>query len=192
VVAIEFLEKEYNELVNNVKEYIQERLSSDVKIMKPYDKMRDELNVDNMRDETKNRFDWWVTYFEGHMEIKMSCETPYHVEDVDGYWRLLFFQQEDLKADDLFSRYMNRLLSDLGMSFGTVDEPLSFSNFIKWYDESEYEDAHRNLNFALMRIFILRTKELQNLVDTSKKFQAYIDDNAKRTCYEMVFEGGLS
>ena len=48
MVTIEFLEKEYNELVNNVKEYIQERLSSDVKIMKPYDKMRAELNVDNM------------------------------------------------------------------------------------------------------------------------------------------------
>lgn len=78
------------------------------------------------------------------------------------------------------------------MSFGTVDEPLSFSNFIKWYDESEYEDAYRNLNFALMRAFILRTKELQNLVNTSKKFQAYIDDNASRTCHEMVFEGGLS
>ena len=43
MVTIEFLEKEYNELVNNVKKYIQERLSSDVKIMKPYDKMRAEL-----------------------------------------------------------------------------------------------------------------------------------------------------
>lgn len=53
MVTVETLEKQYNELVHKVQEFIQERISTDVKIMKPFEQLRKELHVDMMRDDSK-------------------------------------------------------------------------------------------------------------------------------------------
>lgn len=42
------LESKYDELVNAARELVKARESSDVKIVKPYDELRDELHVVNM------------------------------------------------------------------------------------------------------------------------------------------------
>lgn len=71
MVTVETLEKEYNELVHKVQKFTQERLSSDVKIMKPFKQLREELHVDMMRNDSKKRFELWVLFYTGVIRTRV-------------------------------------------------------------------------------------------------------------------------
>ena len=56
MVTVETLEKQYNDLIKDVTDFVQARLESDVKVEKSFDKLRDDLHVDMMTDMSKRRF----------------------------------------------------------------------------------------------------------------------------------------
>lgn len=58
MVTVETLEKQYNDLIKDVCDFVQTRLESDIKVEKPFDKLRGELHVDMMTDTSKRRFGW--------------------------------------------------------------------------------------------------------------------------------------
>lgn len=57
MVTIEMLEKQYNELVDKMINFVQKRVETDVKIEKPVDQLREELHVDMMYDTLKMRME---------------------------------------------------------------------------------------------------------------------------------------
>lgn len=58
MVTTETLEKQYDELLDKMINFVQKRVETDVKIEKPFDQLREELHVDMMYDTSKNRFEW--------------------------------------------------------------------------------------------------------------------------------------
>lgn len=188
MVTVEFLEKEYNELVHKVQEFIKERLNSDVKIMKPFKQLRKELHVDMMRDDSKKRFELWVLFYTGVIRTRVWEETTFLVETHDDYWRLLLFRDEKLYSDDLFNSYMHRVLCNLGMTFnfGTVDSPLSFGGFRKSYKLTD-DELHATLVVAKAKIDEMMTSDLVALVEFSNKLNTVIETRAKESCCDYVF-----
>lgn len=188
MVTVEFLEKEYNELVHKVQEFIKERLSSDVKIMKPFKQLRKELHVDMMRDDSKNRFELWVLFYSGVIHTRVWGETTFLMETHDDYWRLVLFRDEKLYSDGLFNSYMNRVLCSLGMTFnfGTVDSPLSFGEFRKACKLTD-DELHATLVVAKAKIDEMRTSDLVVLVEFSNKLNTVIETRAKESCCDYVF-----
>ena len=77
------LEKQYNELVDKMINFVQKRVETDVKIEKPFDQLREELHVDMMYDTSKNRFEWWTVKFDGEVQLEGSFGTPYFIESTD-------------------------------------------------------------------------------------------------------------
>lgn len=57
MVELVTLEKQYNDLIKDVSDFVQVRVESDVKVEKPFEKLRDELHVDMMTDMSKRRFE---------------------------------------------------------------------------------------------------------------------------------------
>lgn len=188
MVTVEFLEKEYNELVHKVQEFIKERLNSDVKIMKPFKQLRKELHVDMMRDDSKNRFELWVLFYSGVIHTRVWGETTFLVETHDDYWRLLLFRDEKLYSDGLFNSYMNRVLCNLGMTFdfGTVDSPLSFGEFRKACKLTDNE-LYDTLLIAKAKIEQMLNSDLVALIDFSNKLNTVIESRAKESCCDYVF-----
>lgn len=188
MVTVEFLEKEYNELVHKVQEFIQERLSSDVKIMKPFEQLRKELHVDMMRDDSKKRFELWVLFYTGVIHTRVWGETTFLVETHDDYWRLVLFKDEKLYSDGLFNSYMNRVLCSLGMTFnfGTVDSPLSFDEFRKSCELTDNE-LYDTLLIAKAKIEQMLNSDLVALIDFSNKLNTVIESRAKESCCDYVF-----
>lgn len=188
MVTVEFLEKEYNELVHKVQEFIQERLNSDVKIMKPFEQLRKELHVDMMRDDSKKRFELWVLFYTGVIHTRVWGETTFLMETHDDYWRLVLFKDEKLYSDGLFNSYMNRVLCSLGVTFdfGTVDSPLSF---VKFREACELTDdkLYDTLAVAKAKIEQMRHSDLVALVDFSNKLNTLVKTRAKESCCDYVF-----
>ena len=188
MVTVEFLEKEYNELVHKVQEFIKERLNSDVKIMKPFKQLRKELHVDMMRDDSKKRFELWVLFYSGVIHTRVWGETTFLVETHDDYWRLVLFRDEKLYSDGLFNSYMNRVLCNLGMTFdfGMVDSPLSFGEFRKACKLTD-DELHDTLVVAKAKIDKMMTSDLVVLVEFSNKLNTVIETRAKESCCNYVF-----
>lgn len=188
MVRVETLEKHYNELVHKVQEFIQERISTDVKIMKPFKQLRKELHVDMMRDDSKNRFELWVLFYTGVIHTRVWGETTFLVETHDDYWRLVLFRDEKLYSDGLFNSYMNRVLCNLGMTFnfGTVDSPLSFGEFRKSCKLTN-DELHDTLVVAKAKIDEMMTSDLVVLVEFSNKLNTVIETRAKESCCDYVF-----
>lgn len=188
MVTVETLEKQYNELVHKVQEFIQERISTDVKIMKPFEQLRKELHVDMMRDDSKKRFELWVLFYTGVIHTRVWGETTFLMETHDDYWRLVLFRDEKLYGDGLFNSYMNRVLCSLGMkfNFGTVDSPLSFDEFRKACKLTDNE-LHDTLVAAKDKIDEMKTFDLVALVEFSNKLNTVIKTRAKESCCDYVF-----
>lgn len=188
MVTVETLEKEYNELVHEVQKFTQERLNSDVKIMKPFDQLHEELHVYMMRDDSKKRFELWVLFYTGVIHTRVWGETTFLVETHDDYWRLVLFRDEKLYSDGLFNSYMNRLLCRLGMTFnfGTVDSPLSFDEFRKSCELTDNE-LYDTLLIAKAKIEQMLNSDLVALIDFSNKLNTVIKTRAKESCCDYVF-----
>ena len=86
MVDVKTLEKQYNDLIRDVRDFVQARLESDVKVDKPFDKLREELHVDMMTDLSRSRFEWWTIGYDGDIQLKGNFETPYFVESADNYF----------------------------------------------------------------------------------------------------------
>lgn len=85
MVELETLEKQYNGLIKDVSAFVQVRVDSDVKVKKPFEKLRDELHVDTMTDMSKRRFEWWTIEYNDNIQLKGNFETPYFVESADNF-----------------------------------------------------------------------------------------------------------
>lgn len=188
MVTVETLEKQYNELVSTARELVQARESSDAKIMKPYDKLRAELHVDMMRDDSKKRFELWVLFYTGVIHTRVWGETTFLVETHDDYWRLVLFRDEKLYSNDLFNSYMNRVLCGLGRTFEfrTVESPLSFDEFRKACALTDTE-LHDKLAVAKAKIGEMMTCDLVVLVEFSNKLNTVIETGAKESCCDYIF-----
>ena len=188
MVTVETLEKEYNELVHKVQKFTQERLSSDVKIMKPYDELRDELHVVNMDKTSQERFDWWKIEYNAMIHKRVWSDTPFTVERHMDYWRVVLFKDEKLYSDDLFTSYMNRVLCGLGMTFdfGTVDSPLSFSEF-REACELTADKLYATLAVAKAKIEQMLHSDLVALIDFSNKLNTLVATRAKESCCDYIF-----
>lgn len=188
MVTVETLEKQYNELVHKVQEFIQERLSSDVKIMKPFEQLRKELHVDMMRDDSKKRFELWVLFYTGVIHTRVWGETTFLMETHDDYWRLVLFKDEKLYSDGLFNSYMNRVLCSLGMTFNfsTVDTPLNFGEFRKSCKLTD-EELYDIFAVGKAKIDEMITSDLVVLVEFSNKLNTVIEARAKESCCDYVF-----
>lgn len=188
MVTVEFLEKEYNELVHKVQEFIQERISTDVKIMKPFKQLREELHVDMMRDDSKKRFELWVLFYTGVIHTRVWGETTFLMETHDDYWRLVLFRDEKLYSDGLFNSYMNRVICSLGITFnfGTMDSPLSFNEFRKLCKLTD-DELHDTLVVAKAKIDEMMTSDLVVLVEFSNKLNTVIEMRAKESCCDYIF-----
>lgn len=188
MVTVETLEKQYNELVHKVQEFIQERISTDVKIMKPFKQLRKELHVDMMRDDSKKRFELWVLFYTGVIHTRVWGETTFLVETHDDYWRLVLFKDEKLYSNDLFNSYMNRVLCSLGTTFdfGMVNSPLSFDEFRKSCALND-DELHDTLVVAKSKIEQMLNSDLVVLIDFSNKLNTVIETRAEESCCDYVF-----
>lgn len=188
MVTVETLEKQYNELVHKVQEFIQERISTDVKIMKPFEQLRKELHVDMMRDDSKKRFEFWVLFYTGVIHTRVWGETTCLLETHDDYWRLVLFRDEKLYSDDLFNSYMNRVLCSLGMTFnfGTVDSPLSFGEFREACELTD-DKLYDTLAVAKAKIKQIQHSDLVALIDFSNKLNTLVETRAKESCCDYIF-----
>lgn len=77
MVEVKTLEKQYNDLIKDVSDFVRARVESDVKVEKPFDKLRDELHVDMMTDTSERRFGWWMIEYDGDIQLKGNFETPF-------------------------------------------------------------------------------------------------------------------
>ena len=182
------LESKYDELVSVASELVQVRESSDVKIMKPYDELRDELHVVNMDKVSQERFDWWKIEYNAMIHKRVWDDTPFTVERQMDYWRVVLFKDEKLYSDDLFNSYMSRVLCGLGMTFnfGTVETPLSFSEFRKACEltDDEWDDT---LTIAKAKIEQMLHSDLVALIDFSNKLNILVKTRAKESCCDYIF-----
>lgn len=182
------LESKYDELVNAARELVQARESSDVKIVKPYDELRDELHVVNMDKTSQERFDWWKIEYNAMIHKRVWDDTPFTVERHMDYWRVVLFKGEKLYSDDLFNSYMNRVLCSLGMTFdfGTVDSPLSFDEF-RMACELTDDELYDTLTIAKAKIEQMLHSDLVALIDFSNKLNTLVETRAKESCCDYVF-----
>lgn len=181
-------ESKYDELVSAVSELVQLRESSDVKIMKPYDELRDELQVVNMDKTSQERFDWWKIEYNAMIHKRVWDDTPFTVERHMDYWRVVLFKDEKLYSDDLFTSYMNRVLCSLGMTFnfGTVDSTLSFGEFRKACELTD-DELYDTLTIAKAKIEEMLHSDLVALIDFSNKLNTLVETRAKESCCDYVF-----
>ena len=188
MVTLEILEKQYDELVGAVSELVQLRESSDVKIMKPYDELRDELHVVNMGKVSQERFDWWKIEYNAMIHKRVWDDTPFIVERQMDYWRVVLFKDEKLYSDDLFNSYMNRVLCSLGMTFdfGTVDSPLSFGEFREACELTD-DELYDSLTVAKAKIEQMLHSDLVALIDFSNKLNTLVKTRAKESCCDYIF-----
>lgn len=188
MVEVKTLETQYDELVNAASELVQVRESSDVKIMKPYDELRDELHVVNMDKTSQERFDWWKIEYNAMIHKRVWGDTPFTVERHMDYWRVVLFKDEKLYSDDLFNSYMNRVLCSLGMTFefGTIDSLLSFGEFRKRckLDDNELYDT---LVVAKLKIEQMLNSDLVALINFSNKLRTLVETKAKESCCDYIF-----
>lgn len=182
------LESKYDELVSAARELVKARESSDVKIVKPYDELRDELHVVNMDKTSQERFDWWKIEYNAMIHKRVLDDTPFTVERHMDYWRVVLFKDEKLYDDDLFTSYMNRVLCSLGMTFnfGTVDSPLSFGEFREACELTD-DELYDTLAIAKARIEQLLHSDLVALIDFSNKLNTLVKTRAKESCCDYIF-----
>ena len=187
-MTVKTLEKQYDELVNAASELVQARESSDVKIMKPYDELRDELHVVNMDKVSQERFDWWKIEYNAMIHKRVWDDTSFTVERQMDYWRLVLFKDEKLYSDDLFTSYMSRVLCGLGMTFdfGTVDSPLSFVEFRKACKLTD-DELYDTLAVAKAKIEQMLNSDLVALIDFSNKLNTLVETRAKESCCDYIF-----
>lgn len=182
------LESKYDELVSVASELVHVRESSDVKIMKPYDGLRDELHVVNMDKVSQERFDWWKIEYNAMIHKRVWDDTPFTVERQMDYWRVVLFKDEKLYSDDLFNSYMSRVLCGLGMTFnfGTVETPLSFSEFRKACELTD-DELYDTLTIAKAKIEQMLHSDLVALIDFSNKLNILVKTRAKESCCDYIF-----
>lgn len=182
------LESKYDELVSAARELVQGRENSDVKIMKPYNELRDELHVVNMDKVSQERFDWWKIEYNAMIHKRVWGDTPFTVERHMDYWRVVLFKDEKLYSDDLFNSYMNRVLCGLGMTFnfGTVETPLSFSEFRKACELTD-DELYDTLTIAKANIEQMLHSDLVALIDFSNKLNILVKTRAKESCCDYIF-----
>lgn len=182
------LESKYDELVSAARELVQGRENSDVKIMKPYDELRDELHVVNMDKVSQERFDWWKIEYNAMIHKRVWDDTSFTVERHMDYWRVVMFKDEKLYGDDLFDSYMNRVLCSLGMTFnfGTVETPLSFSEFRKACELTD-DELYDTLTIAKAKIEQMLHSDLVALIDFSNKLNTLVKTRAKESCCDYIF-----
>lgn len=189
MVELVTLEKQYNGLIKDVSAFVQVRVDSDMKVTKPFEKLRDELHVDMMTDMSKRRFEWWMVGYDGDIQLKGNFETPYIVESANNFWRLILFRDEKVDSENLFGYYTNKVLSPTKtmFAFGTMESPLSFSTFIKSFKEDEYEDLHDILWLASLQVRKLKENDLPWLLQASDMLKSYVDRTASESCFDFVF-----
>lgn len=190
MVEVKTLEKQYNDLIKDVSDFVRAREESDIKVEKPFDKLRDELHVDMMTDTSKRRFGWWMIEYDGDIQLKGNFETPYFVESTDKFWRLILFKGEKVDSENLFGDYMNKVLSTSKtlFAFGTMDSPLSFNTFIQSFYEDDYDELHDILWLASLQLRKLKEKDLPWLLQASDMLKSYVDRTASESCFDFVFE----
>lgn len=189
MVELVTLEKQYNDLIKDVSDFVQVRVESDVKVEKPFEKLRDELHVDMMTDTSKRRFGWWMIEYDGDIQLKGNFETSYFVESADKFWRLILFKGEKVDSENLFGDYMNKVLSPSKtlFAFGTMDSPLSFNTFIQSFYEDDYDELHDILWLASLQVRKLREHDLSWLLQASDMLKSYVDRTASESCFDFVF-----
>lgn len=182
------LESKYDELVSAARELVQGRENSDVKIMKPYNELRDELHVVNMDKVSQERFDWWKIEYNAMIHKRVWGDTPFTVERHMDYWRVVLFTDEKLYSDDLFNSYMSRVLCGLGMTFnfGTVETPLSFSEFRKACELTD-DELYDTLTIAKAKIEQMLHSDLVALIDFSNKLNILVKTRVKESCCDYIF-----
>lgn len=182
------LESKYDELVSAARELVQGRENSDVKIMKPYNELRDELHVVNMDKVSQERFDWWKIEYNAMIHKRVWGDTPFTVERHMDCWRVVLFKDEKLYSDDLFNSYMSRVLCGLGMTFnfGTVETPLSFSEFRKACELTD-DELYDTLTIAKAKIEQMLHSDLVALIDFSNKLNILVKTRAKESCCDYIF-----
>lgn len=189
MVELVTLEKQYNDLINDVSTFVQVRVESDVKVEKPFEKLRRELHVDMMTDTSKRHFGWWTIEYDGDIQLKGNYETPYFVESADKFWRLILFKGEKVDSENLFGDYMNKVLSSTKIlfAFGTMDSPLRFNTFIQSFKEEDYDELHDILWLASLQVRKLIEHDLSYLLQASDMLTSYVDRTARESCFDFVF-----
>lgn len=188
MVELVTLEKQYNDLIKDVSDFVQVRVESDVKVEKPFEKLRDELHVDMMTDMSKSRFELWTIGYDGDIQLKGNFETPYFVESAGNFWRLILFRDEKVDSENLFGYYMNKILSPSKtlFAFGTMDSPLSFATFIQSFKE-DYDELHDILCLASLQVRKLKENDLPWLLQASDMMKSYVGRTARESCFDFVF-----
>ena len=189
MVELVTLEKQYNDLIKDVSDFVQVRVESDVKVEKPFEKLRDELHVDMMTDTSKRRFGWWTIEYDGDIQLKGNFETPYFVESADEFWRLILFKGEKVDSENLFGDYMNKVLSPSKtlFAFGTMDSPLSFNTFIQSFYEDDYDELHDILWLASLQVRKLKENDLPWLMQASNMLKSYVGRTSSESCCDFIF-----
>lgn len=189
MVEVKILEKQYTDLIKDVRDFVQTRLESDIKVEKPFEKLRDELHVDMMTDMSKSRFEWWTIGYDGDIQLKGNFETPYFVESADNFWRLTLFRYEKVDSENLFSFYMNEVLSSTKtlFAYGSMDLPLSFNTFVRAFKEDEYDELHDILWLASLQVRELKENDLPWLLQASDMLKSYVDSTVRELCCDFVF-----
>lgn len=189
MVEVKTLEKQYNDLINDVSTFVQVRVESDVKVEKPFEKLRRELHVDMMTDTSKRHFGWWMIEYDDSIQLKGNFETPYFVESADNFWRLILLRDEKVDSENLFGYYMNKILSSTKtlFAFGTMESPLQFNTFIQSFKEDEYEELHDILWLASLQVRKLREHDLSWLLQASDMLKSYVERTSRESCCDFIF-----
>ena len=142
-----------------------------------------------MTDMSKRRFEWWTIEYDDDIQLKGNFETPYFVESMDGLWRLILFKDEKLDSENLFSNYMNRVLSPTKTlrAFGTMDSPLRFNTFIQSFKEEDYDELHDILWLASLQVRKLREHDLSWLLQASDMLKSYVERTSRESCCDFIF-----
>ena len=191
MVELVTLEKQYSDLIKDVRDFVQTRLESDIKVEKPFDKLRGDLHVNMMTDMSKRRFERWTIEYDDNIQLKGNFETPYFVESNDNFWRLILFRDEKVDSENLFGYYMNKVLSPTKtlFAFGTMESPLQFNTFIQSFKEDEYDEIHGILWLASLQVCKLKENDLPWLMQASDMLKSYVGRTASKSCCDFVFEG---
>ena len=189
MVEVKILEKQYNDLIKDVRDFVQTRLESDIKVEKPFDKLRGDLHVNMMTDMSKRRFERWTIEYDDNIQLKGNFETPYIVESAGNFWRLILFRDEKVDSENLFGYYMNKVLSPTKtlFAFGTMESPLQFNTFIKSFKEDEYDELNDILWLASLQVRKLREHDLPWLLQASDMLTSYVDHTSRESCCDFVF-----
>lgn len=148
-------------------------LRSDFKIRKLFDNLRELLNSSELSQTSllltqKVRFvNWCVKYTENVFDEVQRVNEDAKIVERDDYWEVFLPRQiADVKQNEVFNKMAHICGSPMwdGVNFGELGSPLEFEEFIKNFEEDDWEKLYYQLERCADRTWEDMSSEIDDVL----------------------------